>query len=65
MAGAVNYLRLLQQIEPLAEAAQKNLNDIRAKDQEVFDRWSMYHQHCIDYANCRGTDPKVCDPPKK
>ncbi len=63
MEGAVTYLRLLQQIEPLAEAAQKNLNDIRAKDQEVFDRWSKYHQHCIDYANCKGTDPKACDPP--
>ncbi len=63
MEGAVNYLRLLQQIEPMAQAAQKTLNDIRNKDQEVFDLWNKYHEACVDRALCKGTDPAECDNP--
>lgn len=63
MEGAVTYLRLLQQIEPKAREANKTLNDIRDKDQEVLNRWNDYHKACVDRANCKGTDPKACDAP--
>ena len=63
MEGAVNYLRLLQQIEPKAQAAQKTLNDIRSKDQQVFDLENAYRKACIDRAKCQGTDPALCAAP--
>ena len=63
MEGATNYLRIIQQIEPKLREANKTLNDIRSKDQEVMDKWNKFHQACVDSAKCRGTDPKACDTP--
>lgn len=63
MEGAINYLRLLQQIETLAPAAQKTLNDIRNKDLEVLDLWNKYHDACVAHAMCKGTDTRECDQP--
>lgn len=65
MEGAINYLRLLQQIEKLAADAQKTLNDIRNKDLEVLDMWNKYHDACVAYSQCKGTDTKDCDNPPK
>lgn len=63
MEGAIHYLRLLQQIETLAPAAQKTLNDIRNKDLEILDLWNKYHEACVAHAKCKGTDTGECDQP--
>jgi hypothetical protein len=42
MDGAINYLRQLQALVPLMQDLQTRLNDLRAKDNEIFNLWEKY-----------------------
>lgn len=60
MDGAVQYLRLLQQLQPLLRDIQTHLNALGDKDEEIFNLWSKYQLGCVEYARCRGGDPAAC-----
>ncbi|MDQ1349473.1 MAG: hypothetical protein QG573_2852, partial [Acidobacteriota bacterium] len=51
--GAYEYLRLLEQIQPLADRMHKLMNDARDKDEEIFDFCLSHAKACEDYARCR------------
>ena len=38
----MNFVQLMEQIEPVMRQANKLLNDQRSKDQEIFDLWSKH-----------------------
>jgi hypothetical protein len=59
--GAYEYLRLIEELPPLAERMNRILNDARAKDQEIFDLWQKWLHACREYERCRGGDPARCD----
>lgn len=61
MDGAIQYLRLLQEALPLIQDVQKRTNDLRAKDNEIFDLWAGYRQECARYETCRGGIPAACE----
>jgi hypothetical protein len=61
MDGAIKYVRLLQQIEPMMQDVRKTLNDLRAKDNELLNLWSDYHRACLAYAKCKKLPPNMCD----
>jgi hypothetical protein len=61
MDGAVTYVRLLQQIEPMMQELRKTLNDLRAKDNELLNLWSDYRRACLEYAKCKKLPASMCD----
>jgi hypothetical protein len=62
MDGAVNYLRLLEEIGPIMDGAQEALNRLRDLDEEeLLSRWNAYRQACLDHAACENLDPATCD----
>ncbi len=60
MDGAIRYLRLLQQLQPLLRDIQTRLNVLGDKDEEIFNLWSKYQVACLDYERCRGGNPAGC-----
>ena len=61
--GAREYLnhaeaaaRELSQILPL-------MTRIEQSDTDIYNKWHQYHQACVQYAQCSGRDPRVCNPP--
>lgn len=66
MDDAIRYLRLLQQVVPLMRDVQTRTNDLRAKDNEIFNLWANYGRECARYETCRGGTPAACEvwPPK-
>jgi len=60
---AIHYLRLLQQIEPLMRDANKLLNDLRSKDNEIFNKWSDLYRACVEYQRCKGGNVSDCGSP--
>lgn len=63
--GAYNYLRLIEQLPALADRMHGILNDVRAKDQEIYDLWQKYLAVCREYERCRGGDPSRCETPSQ
>lgn len=61
MDGAITYLRLMQQIEPMMRGIRETLNDLRAKDNELSDLWNDYHRACLEYAKCKQLPASTCD----
>lgn len=61
--GAVKYLRLMQQIEPMMRDVRRTLNDLRQKDLELLDKWNKNREACLEHAECDGQDPGHCDAP--
>lgn len=59
--GAYQYLRLLEQIEPLARRMNEAANRVRQQDIEMLDKWMRYKRDCQEYQRCKGGDPAACD----
>jgi hypothetical protein len=53
MDGASQYLRLLEQIQPLADRMHKLVNDVGDKDEQIFDFCLSHSRACEDYERCR------------
>lgn len=60
MDGAIEYLRLLQELQALMRDIQVRLNALRDQDEAILDLWSAYHRSCVEYVRCRGGDPAIC-----
>jgi hypothetical protein len=62
MDGAIKFLRLMSEVEPLMRDVHESLNKLRDLDEEqLADAWNDYRQACLDHAACAGLDPSVCD----
>jgi len=61
---AVHYLRLLQELQPLADRMHKTMNDVRTKDLELLDKWKAYREACREFQRCMGGNPSDCDVPQ-
>ena len=64
--GALQYLRLLEELKPLGERMNTVKNDIRniETNQIEGDLWPKYLRECQRYEECReGGDPSRCTPP--
>jgi hypothetical protein len=59
--GAMNFVQLMEQIEPVMRQAHKLLNDQRSKDQEIFNLWSKYRPACLEHAKCMKLSASYCD----
>ena len=59
--GAMNFVQLMEQIEPVMRQANKLLNDQRSKDQEIFDLWSKYRPACLEHAKCMKLPASYCE----
>lgn len=59
--GALQYLRLLEQIKPLAQRMNEAMNQMRDKDIELFNLWNKYQDQCLEYQRCSGSDPAACN----
>jgi hypothetical protein len=67
MDGAIKFLRLMAEVEPLMRDVHETLNRLRDMDEEqLFDAWNDYRRACLDHAACAGLDPAICDnlPPR-
>lgn len=53
MDGALQYLRLFEQVKPLADQMNKVVNDVVDKDEQIFDFCLSHATACEDYARCR------------
>jgi hypothetical protein len=36
---------------------------IEQSDTDIYNKWANYHRACLQYAECKGLDPAVCNPP--
>jgi hypothetical protein len=53
MDGALQYLRLFEQIKPLADRMNEIVNDVVDKDEQIFDFCLSHAEACDDYERCR------------
>jgi hypothetical protein len=53
MDGAKKYLSLIEQVKPLAERMNRVVNDVRDKDEDIFDFCLGRPKACEDYERCR------------
>jgi hypothetical protein len=67
MDGAIRFLRLMAEVEPLMRETHEILNRLRDMDEDqLLDAWNDYRQACLDHAACAGIDAARCDslPPR-
>jgi hypothetical protein len=61
MDGAIRFLRLMSEVEPMMRQVNKILNDLRAKDNEIKQLWDKYHAACLRYAQCKNLPVSYCE----
>ncbi|MGH6770989.1 MAG: hypothetical protein ACRECO_18430 [Xanthobacteraceae bacterium] len=59
--GALKFVQLMEQIEPLMQQINKLLNDQRSKDQEIFNLWAKYRPACLNHAKCKKLPASYCE----
>ena len=61
---AVHYIRLLQELKPLADQMHKTINQLEHLDRDLYEKWKAYRDACRAYQLCIGGDPSKCDVPQ-
>lgn len=61
MDGAIRFLRLMSEVEPLMRQVNKILNDLRAKDNEIKQLWDKYYAACQRHAQCKKIPANLCE----
>ncbi|MBK5260276.1 MAG: hypothetical protein JJE51_11830 [Thermoanaerobaculia bacterium] len=61
--GAREYLDHAEAAARELSAALPLMTRIEQSDTNIYNRWAAYHQACLQYAECKGLDPAVCNPP--
>lgn len=60
--GANAFVDNFEKVEQLMPKVQRQVNDIRGKDQEYWDEWQTHYRNCLEWAKCKKLDPSVCGP---
>jgi hypothetical protein len=59
---AGQYLDFLEAAAREVPAIEKLTTRIQQSDTDVYEKWVKYYTSCLEEAQCRGTDPKECQP---
>lgn len=60
--GAREYLNHAEAAAREMSAMVPLMTRIEQSDTEIYNQWHAYHQACLQYAECSGLDPAVCNP---
>ena len=60
--GARAFLDNFEKVEQLMPRVQRQVNDIKRKDQEIWDERQKNNRDCRAWAECMKLDPSMCDP---